>query len=67
MTFPKRQSSFGTLNPVSLSCIIFLSFRIISLALKCLRKQRGRRWVSKLLESTNVEGMSQAGPVEGSK
>ena len=37
MTFPKKESSFWTLNPISLYCMIFLSFGVIGLALKCFK------------------------------
>lgn len=49
--FPRGKALFG-------QDVIFLFFRVIGLALKCLKKERGRGWVSKLLELTNMEGMN---------
>lgn len=52
MTFsPRDKALFG-------QDVIFLFFRVIGLALKCLKKERGMRWVSKLCELTTMEGMN---------
>lgn len=60
--FSQEVKLFWTLNLVSLYYIIFLSFRVIDLALKCLKKKRGWGQVSKLNKNRrNEPGWSSGG------